>query len=208
MQVGWRIANGTKYSAGHRWTSSVLLVVTGNPRGGGYFKDLHDALTRNAESRWTMKSGQLTGVGYPVEMATDNHAVAFLREPHPGLAAAGVDELVKISGVNPQWSALAFIRRTHAWTPLSMHECAAYWTLPDSPLDAIAGHPLVSTSALVHLDITPGKFGLHCRASNPTPTTIEALIHTNPAFHGVLHPQEKPLSLAPGASAAWHFPVI
>ena len=208
MQVGWRFADGTKFPAGHRWTSSLLLVVTGNPRGGGYFAGLHDALARNPESRWTMKSGQLTGVGYPVEMAADNHAVEFLRDPHPGLAAAGVDELVKISGVNPQWSALAFIRRTHAWTPLSMHECAAYWTLPDSPLDAIAGHPLVCTSALVHLDVTPETDGLHCRASNPTPTTIEALIHTNPAFHGVLHPQEKPLSLAPGASAAWHFPAL
>ena len=155
-----------------------------------------------------MKSGQLAGVGYPVEMNAENHAVAFLRDPHPGLAKAGMDELVKISGLNPQWSALAIDVQTRAWTPLSSYEGSGYWTLPDSPLDAVAGHPLVCTSALVRLDITPGKFGLHCRASNPNPTTIEALIHTNPAFHGVLHPEEKPVVLEPGASAAWHFPAF
>jgi hypothetical protein len=208
MQVGWRLSDGQKFPAGHRWTASLLLVVTGNPRGGGYFTGLHDALTRNPESRWTMKSGQLAGVEYPVEMNADNHAVAFLRDPHPGLAKAGVDELLKISGLNPHWSALAFIRRTRAWTPLSLHEGAAYWTLPDFPLDSVAGHPLVCTSPLVHLDVTPQTDGLYCRASNPNPTAIEARIHTNPAFHGILSPHSEPVVLAPGASAAWHFPAL
>ena len=100
------------------------------------------------------------------------------------------------------------MRRKASWVSLSLHQGAAYWTLPDLQLDAVAGHPIIGTSPLVHLDVTPGKFGLHCRVSNPNPTMIEARIHTNPAFHGVLHPEEKPVVLAPGASAAWHFPAL
>jgi hypothetical protein len=75
-------------------------------------------------------------------------------------------------------------------------------------MDSVAGNPIMSTSPLVHLDVTPRTDGLHCRASNPNPVLIEAAIQTNPAFHGILSPHSEPVVLAPGASAAWHFPAL
>jgi hypothetical protein len=205
VQVGWRMKDGTRFHVGHRWEASLLLVVTGNPQDGPFFESLHRALAMPVANRWKMAQGSLVRADYPVELIAENGAVIFQRRLDPRLSQCGVDELVRIGGLNPSWSAFGRSSGEERWVPLALRDDGAFWTLPDRDLQATAGHPVMADERDLEIQVQPIAGGLRCRVHNTACRPRETRIFTNPAFREWIGEHARVIRLEPGSSDIFFF---
>lgn len=198
LEVGWQFEAGARFSQGHSWLASLLLVITGTPKGGDYFQCLHEELV-DWPARWSLSQGSFGDAGaYPVQVAVADYAVAFRRVASSKLSECGVSELLEVSGLRDNWSVLAFDQQ-HVAIPLGSARGIAYWTLPDSDLEAIVGHPVISECEDLEIQTVPRDGGLQIWIHNPTSQLVEISIRNNPAFPALPRFLQN-LSLSPGAS--------
>lgn len=202
MHVGMRIAPGTCFPKGHTWKISLALVVTGNPKNGDYFAALHSAFWEDAARRWNIKTGRLGLQSvYPAQLEANGWAVEFGREESAGLESAGVDELVEITGLNPEWSAFAFVGAAHDGIPLTRQGRSAFWTLPTGRVEAVAGHPIIADHEDLRIEVTATGDRFKVRAQNPTGHRIRGYVFANPHFYAIIPGWKNPLDLEPGGEA-------
>ncbi|OJU98394.1 MAG: hypothetical protein BGO12_12435 [Verrucomicrobia bacterium 61-8] len=205
LEVGWQLTSGARFPKGHSWAASLLLVIPGTPRGGDYFHRLHEALA-DGDSRWTFTRGTRADTGaYPVRVAVKDYAVAFKRAVSPVLNECGVGELLEISGLQDNWSVLAFDRQ-RGGRPLGCARGVAYWTLPDFDLEAVVGHPVISECEELRIQVVPKDGGLQIWTHNPTSHLVESGIRNNPAFPALSYFLQT-FSLFPGASQETFIPL-